>query len=55
MKNRHQWIIAYCEEAAEGLKANVFREPNDPFRAARQPVARNAGKDGEAIVLDLHS
>lgn len=47
-------IIAYCEEAVGGLRANVSREPNDPFRGARQLVARNADKDGEAIVLDLH-
>ena len=47
-------FIVYCEEAAEGLTANVSREPNDPFRDARQLVARNADKDGEAIVLALH-
>jgi hypothetical protein len=47
-------LIAYCEEAAGGLTANVSPEPNDPFRDARQLVARNADKDGEAIVLDLH-
>jgi hypothetical protein len=48
-------IIAYCEEGAVELTANVSREPSGPFRGARQLVARNADKDGEAIVLDLHS
>jgi hypothetical protein len=46
-------ITAYCEEPAEGRKANATRESNDPFRGARQPVARNADRDGEATVLDL--
>ena len=50
-----QGIIAYCEEPAAGRRASVIREPNDPFRDALQLVARNADKDGEAIVLDLHS
>jgi hypothetical protein len=47
-------IIAYCEEAAGVLTANVSRGPNDPFRDARQLVAHNADTDGEAIELDLH-
>jgi len=50
----HQRITAYCEEPAEGRKANVSRGPNGPFRDAHRLVARNADRDGEAIALDLH-
>ena len=53
MKTSAVEIIAYCEKAGEGRRASVIREPNDPFQDARQLVARNADKDGEAIVLDL--
>jgi hypothetical protein len=47
-------LIAYFEERAGEPKANVSQEPSGPFRGARQPVARIADKDGEAIVLDLY-
>ena len=47
-------LIAYCEEPAEGLKANVLLEPNGPSPDVHLLVVRIAGKDGEAIELDLH-
>ena len=49
----YRGIIACREEGAVGRKASVIRESNGPFRVARQPVARTAGTDGEAIALGL--